>query len=53
MNAFIVFLLVSIAGFGLLCAGVWLLAGTGWALIAGAASMFSIAWFIRRGLSDE
>lgn len=53
MNAFYAFLLVSLAGFALLCVGVWWLAGTGWALIAGAASMFSIAWFIRRGLSHE
>ena len=53
MNACIVFLLVSLAGHALLCAGVWMLAGTGWSLIAGACSLFSIAWFIRRGLRDE
>lgn len=52
MNAFIVFLLVSLSGFALLCAGVWMLAGTGWALIAGAISMFGIAGFIRRGITN-
>lgn len=52
MNAFVVFLLVSLAGFALLCAGVWMLAGTGWALIAGALSLFCIAGFIRRGITN-
>lgn len=50
MSAFTAFLLVSLAGFALLCAGVWMLAGTGWSLVAGAGSMFAIAGFIRRGL---
>lgn len=53
MSAFTAFLLVSLIGFALLCAGVWILAGTGWALIAGAACMFLSAGFIRRGLRDE
>ncbi|SHM77433.1 hypothetical protein [Phytopseudomonas punonensis] len=52
MNAFLAFLLVSLAGFALLCAGVWLLAGTGWALISGASSLFCIAGFIRRGMTN-
>jgi len=53
MSAFLAFLLASLVGFGLLCAGVWMLAGTGWALIAGGLCMFAIAGFIRRGLRDE
>lgn len=51
MNALICFVLAALAGFGLLCAGVWLLAGTGWALLAGSASMFAIAGFIQRGMT--
>lgn len=53
MSAFTAFLLACLAGFGLLCAGVWLLAGTGWALVAGAGCLFAIAGFIRRGMIDE
>lgn len=53
MSALIAFLLAALAGFGLLCAGVWLLAGTAWALLAGAFSMFCIAGFIRRGMISE
>ncbi|MFK4075203.1 hypothetical protein ACI2KX_15965 [Ectopseudomonas khazarica] len=52
MNAFYAFLLVSLAGFALLCAGVWLLAGLGWSLVAGASSLFCIAGFIRRGMTN-
>lgn len=52
MNAFYAFLLVSLAGFELLCAGVWLLAGLGWSLVAGAGSLFCIAGFIRRGMTN-
>lgn len=51
MSALICFILVALIGFGLLCAGVWLLAGTGYALLAGAVSMFCIAGFIRRGMT--
>ncbi|WP_312115286.1 hypothetical protein [Stutzerimonas nitrititolerans] len=53
MSALTAFLLASLAGFGLLCAGVWMLAGTAWALIAGAGFMFCIAGFIRRGMTNE
>lgn len=52
MSALISFLLAALAAFALLCAGVWLLAGTGWALIAGAFSMFCVAGFIRRGMTS-
>lgn len=51
MSALIYFFIASLIGFALLCAGVWLLAGTGYALLAGAASMFCIAGFIRRGMT--
>ena len=53
MNAFHYFILVSLAAFCMACAGVWMLAGTGWALLAGALSLFCIAAFIRRGLSSD
>lgn len=52
MTALIAFLLISLAGLGLLCAGVFVLAGPGWALIAGAASLLCVAAFIRRGMID-
>lgn len=51
MSALTCFILAGLVGFGLLCAGVWLLAGTGYALLAGAAAMFCIAGFIRRGMT--
>lgn len=53
MSALTAFLLASLAGFGLLCAGVWMLAGTAWTLLAGAFSMFCVAGFIRRGITSE
>ncbi|MCY1377778.1 hypothetical protein D9M69_653680 [compost metagenome] len=52
MSALTAFILVSLAGFALLCAGVLLLAGMAWALLAAAFSMFCIAGFIRRGMTS-
>lgn len=52
MNALICFVLAALAGFSLLCAGVWVLAGTGWALLAGGAAMLCIAGFIQRGMTS-
>lgn len=52
MNALYFFIATAVAGLALACAGTWVLAGTGWALIAGAASMLIIAAFIRRGLTS-
>lgn len=51
-SATILYLVCAVVGCGLLCAGVFLLAGVGWALIAGAASCFAAAGFIRRGLTS-
>lgn len=48
--AIIIALLLSLIGFGLLVAGVYVLAGTGWALIAGACCAFTISGFIRQGI---
>ncbi|MBF8781000.1 hypothetical protein IV505_14885 [Pseudomonas fulva] len=51
MNAATIFYLVTaLLGFGLMVAGVFILAGTGWALITAAISLFCIAAFVRRGL---
>ena len=44
-------LLALLAGCGLAVAGVHLLAGTGWALIAGAVPLLLLAATIFRGLS--
>ncbi|ERK99247.1 hypothetical protein O999_12570 [Pseudomonas putida LF54] len=53
MNAFHIFIACALVAFGLACAGVWMLAGTGWALLAGSLSFFCIAGFIRRGLVSD
>lgn len=50
-NGLIIFLVASLAGLGLSCAGVYVLAGLGWALLAGGASCFAVAGFIRKGLT--
>lgn len=49
----LVFLLISLAGLALCCVGVYVLLGLGWALVAGGASCFAIAGFIRKGLTSE
>ncbi|WP_201020211.1 hypothetical protein [Pseudomonas cichorii] len=53
MSAFSCFIIFALMGFGLACAGIWMLAGVAWALLAASFSMFCIAGFIRRGLSSE
>ena len=53
MNALHIFIACALSAFCLACAGVWVLAGTGWALLAGAVSLFSIAGFLRRGLTSD
>ncbi|WP_089167836.1 hypothetical protein [Azotobacter chroococcum] len=52
MSPLIAFLICALAGFALLCAGVFVLAGTGWAMLAGAFSLFCAATFIRRGMTS-
>lgn len=52
MTALIAFLAASLIGLGLFCAGVFVLAGAGWALLAGSASLLFVAAFIRRGMID-
>ncbi|MGH8418031.1 MAG: hypothetical protein ACRER8_12230 [Pseudomonas sp.] len=47
------FILTALGGFGLLVGGVFMLFGSGWALIAAAVSMFMISGFIKKGLAGE
>lgn len=48
----IVFLLLSVLAIGLFIAGVAVLAGLGWALLAGAVSSAMSAAFLRKGMSN-
>lgn len=53
MNAAtILYLTTALLGFALLVTGVFFLAGSGWALITAACSLFCVAAFIRRGLTS-
>lgn len=49
-TALTLFVLAVLCGLGLAVAGVYLLAGLGWSLIAGSVGMLAIAGFIRQGL---
>jgi hypothetical protein len=51
--ATVVYILIGLLGFGLLVGGVLVLFGAGWALLAGAASCFCVAGFMRKGLTGE
>ncbi|WP_200843615.1 hypothetical protein [Pantoea sp. 18069] len=46
----IVFLALSVLGIGLFIAGVAVLQGLGWALLAGAGSCSLAAGFLRKGM---
>ncbi|UPT34698.1 DUF2514 domain-containing protein [Pseudomonas amygdali] len=50
-TASIIYLLTAVLGFALAVAGVYVLLGVGWALLAAASSCFAAAAFIRRGLA--
>ncbi|UNB61851.1 hypothetical protein [Pseudomonas syringae group genomosp. 7] len=50
-TASIIYLLTAVLGFALAVAGVYVLLGVGWALLAAASSCFVAAAFIRRGLT--
>jgi hypothetical protein len=51
-TAEIIYVLIAVVGFGCAVAGVHLLLGIGWALLAAASSCFVAAAFIRRGLTS-
>ena len=44
-------LLALLFGMGLVVAGVYLLAGLGWSLIAGSVPLWALAFVIQRGLN--
>ncbi|WP_158318702.1 hypothetical protein [Advenella mimigardefordensis] len=46
------FMLTALAGLASLVAGVYVLAGTGWALCAAGASLLIVSTFIRKGLTS-
>lgn len=49
----LIFLTCSLLGLGLLVAGVFVLLGIGWALLAGGVALLVIAGFIRKGLTSD
>ncbi len=49
----LIFLMCSLLGLGLLVAGVFVLLGIGWALLAGGVALLVIAGFIREGLTSD
>lgn len=49
----LIFVLSALAGLMLAVAGVFMLSGPGWALIAGAIALLLIAGFVRKGLIGE
>lgn len=51
--ALTLFLLTAVAGLGLLVAGTFLLAGPGWAFVAGGIALLVCAAFLRSGLRAE
>ncbi|MFT0533939.1 hypothetical protein ACMHYJ_14090 [Castellaniella hirudinis] len=51
--ALTLFLLAAIAGLSLLVAGTFVLAGPGWAFVAGGAALLVCAAFLRSGLRSE
>ncbi len=51
--ALTLFLLAAVSGLGLLVAGTFILAGPGWAFVAGGISMLVCAAFLRGGLRAE
>jgi hypothetical protein len=53
MNPLLIFTITALMGFGLAVAGVYVLLGLGWALLAGAASLLLIAGFLRKGLTSD
>lgn len=52
-TAIILQIVAGLLGLGLFVAGVFVLAGTGWSLIAASASCFCVFEFFRKGLTGE
>jgi len=53
MNPLHFFIMIALCGFAVVVAGVYVLLGLGWALLAGGASLLLIAGFVRKGLNVE
>jgi hypothetical protein len=53
MNPLIIFVLLAVCGFASAVAGVYVLKGPGWALIAGGAALLLMAGFMRKGLISD
>lgn len=49
----ILFIVTAAAALCLFVAGIFVLAGLGWSLIAAAASLLGVAGFIRKGLTGD
>lgn len=52
-HGLIIFLITAATGLALGVAGVFVLAGLGWSLLAGACALLLAAGFIRKGLIGE
>lgn len=52
-SGLLIFLLSAFVGLALLVAGVFVLYGLGYALLAGGCACLSVAGFIRKGLTSE
>jgi hypothetical protein len=50
-SAVLWFCVLTAAGLAALIAGVYVLAGFGWMLIAGGVSLLAVAWFLRLGIA--
>ena len=53
MNPLLVFILLALCGFVSVVAGVYVLQGLGWALIAGGLALLLTAGFVRKGLISD
>jgi len=51
MSVLIAYIATALTGMALVCSGVFILAGPGWALISAGASLLTCAAFIRRGMT--
>lgn len=47
----LLYILVGLAGLGLLTLGVYTLAGEGWAMISASLSCFVVSAFLRKGMA--
>lgn len=53
MNPLNIFIASALIGLGLSVAGVYVLLGLGWALLASGSSLLLISGFVRKGLASD